>query len=59
MSEMSENLAIELNKFEFRIKEDPTVAQVTSRDGSGGGGIFSLYLILLLAAAGIMVRQEG
>jgi rhombotail lipoprotein len=59
MSAMSENLVIELNKFEFRIKEDPTVAHVTSREGSGGGGIFSLYLILLLAAAGIMVRQEG
>ena len=34
MNAMSENLAIELNKLEFRIKEDPTVAQVTPRAGS-------------------------
>ena len=59
MNAMSENLAIELNKLEFRIKEDPTVAQVTPRAGSGGGGVFSLYLILLLAATVIMARQEG
>ncbi len=56
MSAMSDNLAIELNKLEFRIKEDPTVAQVTPRAGSGGGGVFSLYLILLLAAAGIRAQ---
>ena len=30
MDDMSENLVIELNKFEFRIEEDPSVAQVGS-----------------------------
>jgi hypothetical protein len=49
MDDMSGNLAIELNKFEFRIKEDPSVAQVVSRSGGGGGAISLLALLFLLA----------
>ena len=58
MNNMSENLAIELDKFEFRIKEDPTVAQVTPQEGYGGGAL-SPYLILFLSAAAGFVRQQG
>lgn len=62
MTDMSDNLSVELTQFEFRIKEDPTVAQVTPRAGSGGGGSLSLYpillLLLLLGTAGIVRRQQ-
>jgi rhombotail lipoprotein len=59
MTDMSDNLAIELNKFEFRIKEDPTVAQVTPRGGSGGGGAFAPCFALVLGALGIaLIRQR-
>jgi rhombotail lipoprotein len=55
MNDMSGNLSIELDKFEIRIKEDPTVAQVTPREGYGGGA-FSFYLILV--AAGVIMRRR-
>jgi rhombotail lipoprotein len=58
MTEMTDNLSIELDKFEFRIKEDPTVAQVTPQAGYGGGAI-SAYLLLLLAAVRVYRRQHG
>jgi len=55
MDDMSDNLAIELNKFEFRIQEDPSVAQVVSRDGGSGGGGAAFYvacLLLIMASLG-------
>jgi rhombotail lipoprotein len=54
MDDMNENLAIELHEFEFRIKEDPTVAQVVSE--SGGGGAVSLWACLFLFTALMCVR---
>ena len=54
MTIMTENLSVELDKFELRIKEDPTVAQVTPREGYSGGGAVSVYLLLLLGAAGLI-----
>lgn len=38
MGEMADNLTIELDHFQERVKEDPTVAQTTWKEGSGGGG---------------------
>jgi rhombotail lipoprotein len=54
MTSMTDNLSVELDTFELRIKEDPTVAQVTPKQGYSGGGAVSVYLILLLAAAGLV-----
>ena len=58
MDDMSGNLAIELNKFEFRIKEDPSVAQVVHRSG-GGGGAISLLALLFLLAGPLLARSFG
>jgi rhombotail lipoprotein len=52
MAQMTDNLSVELDKFEVRIKEDPTVAQVTQREGRGGGAIWPCLLFLLILAAG-------
>ena len=38
MGEMTNNLTIELDHFQERVKEDPTVAQTSWKEGSGGGG---------------------
>jgi len=52
INDMSENLVAELNKFEFRIQNEPAVAEVISQSGgSGGGGATSLTACLLLSTA--------
>ena len=58
MSVMTDNLTLELQDFELRIKEDPTVAQVVPEEGYGGGAL-SLYLIMLLIVAGRVRGQLG
>jgi len=57
MDDMSENLAIELNKFEFRIKEDPTVAQVVSKSGGGMGAVS--YLTLLFLFTSLLIARSS
>lgn len=47
MSDMTNNLNDELDRFKERIKEDKSVA-VTYRPGYGGGGSFSPYIIIML-----------
>jgi len=51
MGEMTDNLTIELDHFQERVKEDPTVAQTMWRPGSGGGGAVSWLLVLVLIGA--------
>jgi rhombotail lipoprotein len=48
MQLMSENLAVELDGFRERVKEDPQVAQVEWKPGYGGGGAAAWLLLALL-----------
>jgi rhombotail lipoprotein len=58
IDDMSENLVAELNEFEFRIQNEPAVAEVIPRSGgSGGGGATSLAACLLLSIA-LSCRQR-
>jgi rhombotail lipoprotein len=47
MEQMTGNLTIELDRFQERVKEDPSVAQTGWRPGSGGGSIGWLTLVML------------
>jgi rhombotail lipoprotein len=47
MEKMTGNLTIELDRFQERAKEDPSVAQTGWRPGSGGGSIGWLTLVML------------
>ena len=47
MSDMTNNLGSELDNFKERIKTDKSVT-ITHREGSGGGGAFGPYTIVLL-----------
>ena len=38
MVQMTDNLTAELDRFQERVKEDPTVVQTAWKEGSGGGG---------------------
>lgn len=51
MTNMSENLAIELNKFEFRLQNEPAIAEVVPSGGGGGGIGSAMWLVLLLLGA--------
>ncbi len=46
MSSMTQNLAAELDQFRERVKQDPSVADVKWKSGSGGGGAFGWLLCL-------------
>ena len=57
MELMTENLAVELDGFRERVKEDPQVAQVEWKPGYGGGAVNLWFLLGLLAVvAGRKVR---
>lgn len=47
MGEMTQNLATELDRFRERAQEDPSVAEVQWKPGSGGGSISWLLLCVL------------
>lgn len=46
--EMSNNLVAELDRFETRVDEDPTLANVEWKEGENGGGGAALWLLPLL-----------
>jgi len=50
MEQMTVNLDGELGRFTERVKQDPQVAQVEWKPGSGGGGLGILTLLLLCVA---------
>jgi len=56
MDDMSENLAVELNKFEYRIQNEPAVAEVVGGSGGGGGAVSVLACLLLVTAFSIRQR---
>ncbi len=51
MAAMTDNLALELDRFRERVKQDPSVADVQWKAGSGGGSPAWLLPALLGAAA--------
>lgn len=60
MAEMTENLAVELDRFQERVKEDPTVAKTQWKPGSGGGGVgWPLLAALLLSAYARRARSNS
>ena len=56
MGAMTQNLAMELDRFRERVKADPSVAEVKWKSGSGGGGAFGW---LILAALSLMSARRG
>jgi len=50
MEQMTGNLAVELDRFQERVKEDPGVANTEWRPGFGGGALGWLTLVLLVLA---------
>lgn len=53
ISVMTDNLAIELDRFRERVQEDPQVAQTEWKPGHSGGGAFGgAFLIILLILVG-------
>ncbi len=51
VSDMTDNLSLELETFRTRIKEDPQVAQVSYKEGWGGGSVGWTMLLLLAIVA--------
>jgi len=58
MATMTQNLATELDRFRERVKEDPTVAEVKWKPGSGGGGAFSVWFALALIVFAARARAR-
>lgn len=59
---MTDNLAVELVRFEERVAEEPMLAQVQWKDGYGGTGRFDgllLAVLVLLAIVGIGRQQQS
>jgi len=53
MDEMTANLAVELDRFTDRVKEDPQVAKVEWKPGSGGGGTSGWLFVFLLGSLSV------
>ncbi len=51
MDSMTDALAMELDRFRERVKEDPQVAAVQWKPGYGGGGSTGIWLVAVLLAA--------
>jgi rhombotail lipoprotein len=58
MGEMTGNLTAELDRFRERVQDDPTVAEVKWRPGSGGGSV-NWLLLVALAALGLRRTTRG
>jgi rhombotail lipoprotein len=54
MEDMTTNLQGELDRFELRLKEDPTVARVDSSAMPGGGGAAGLVMLLALLCVALL-----
>ncbi len=52
MGVMTQNLAIELDRFREQVREDPQVAAVEWKPGYGGGGAVGLWFVLGLFLVG-------
>lgn len=52
MDEMTVNLEAELERFEDRLKSEPTLAEVNWEEGKGGSGSFGLLALLVFGLAG-------
>lgn len=59
MDEMTANLATELDRFRERAQDDPTVAQVKWRPGSGGGSLGWPTILLLTVYTVLRRRVHG
>lgn len=63
MGAMTANLGTELERFEARVADNPQLAEVTWKQGSGGGGGsmdgWALLALALFAIAGIGRRNTG
>jgi rhombotail lipoprotein len=57
MSTMTQNLAVELDRFRERVKEDPSVAEVRWKPGSGGGGGLGVWFLLAMLIVGAACRS--
>ena len=57
MGQMTGNLAVELDRFQERVKDDPSVAKTQWRLGSGGGAV-GLWMLGLLALIGNRTRSS-
>ncbi len=55
MGLMTDNLSVELDRFRDRVRDDPKVADVQWKSGSGGGS-FGGWTLLLLASFGVRRR---
>lgn len=53
MVDMSNNLAVELDRFKSKIKEDKSV-EITHREGYGGGGVAQWPFMLMLVGIAIL-----
>lgn len=51
MDQMTVNLEAELERFEDRLENEPTLAEVNWKEGEGGSGSFGVPALLLLAFA--------
>lgn len=58
-SQMVSNLAQELVRFEQRLKEEPELAEVSWKNGRGGGGSFGLLLLCPLALLALRRRSAS
>ncbi|MEZ5563671.1 MAG: rhombotarget lipoprotein [Gammaproteobacteria bacterium] len=58
MANMTTSLAVELDRFEQRLKDEPGVAAVEWKDGSGGGGGAADPVALLLILAVFACRRS-
>lgn len=57
MDEMTVNLETELERFEDRLKSEPTLAEVNWEEGKGGSGSFSLLALGALLAMALAASQ--
>jgi rhombotail lipoprotein len=55
MEQMTANLAVELDQFQERVKQDPSVAQTEWKPGYGGGGWLGMLDLLLLAVSSLLL----
>lgn len=58
MGVMTQNLAMELDRFRERVKQDPSVAEVQWKPGSGGGCLSLWFLAGLGLIAGVARRYR-